>query len=85
MYSYINEPLLPEESKLKYAFVIFRNIRTVSYMAYDLQIAEMPLTIDLCNEKAMLLLLKELLSEYNNNQPSNHLVGSIAKLLDDTV
>lgn len=54
-------------------------------MAYDLQIAETPLTIDLCNEKAMLLLLKELLSEYNNNQSSNHLVASITKLLDDTV
>ena len=85
LYSYINEQLLPEECKLKYAFAIFRNVRTVSYMAYDLQIAETPLTIDLCNEKAMLLLLKELLSEYNNNQSSNHLVGSITKLLDDTV
>ena len=85
LYSYINEQLLPKESKLKYVFAIFRNVRTVSYMAYDLQIAETPLTIDLCNEKAMLLLLKELLSEYNNNQSSNHLVGSITKLLDDTV
>ena len=81
----INEELLPEESKLKYAFAIFRNVRAVSYIAYDLQIAETPLTIDLCNEKAMLLLLKELLSEYNDNQPSNHLVDSITKLLDDTV
>lgn len=85
LYSYINEQLLSEESKLKYAFAIFRNIRTVSYMSYDLQIAETPLTIDLCNEKAMLLLLKELLSEYNNNQSSNHLVRSITKLLDDSV
>lgn len=87
LYSYINESLslLSEESKLKYAFEIYRKIRTVSYMAYDLQIAETPLTIDWSNGKAMLLLLKELLSEYNNNQPSNHLIGSIAKLLDDTV
>lgn len=85
LYAYINEQLLSEESKLRYAFAIFRNVRTVSYMAYDLQIAETPLTIDLCNEKAMVLLLKELLSEYNNNQSSNHLVGSITKLLDDTV
>lgn len=85
LYSYINEQSLSEESKLKYAFAIFRNVRTVSYMAYDLQIAETPLTIDLCNEKAMLLLLKELLSEYNNSQSSNHLVTSITKLLDDTV
>lgn len=85
LYAYINERELQEENKLKYAFAIFRNVRTVSYMAYDLQIAETPLTIDLCNEKAMLLLLKELLSEYNNNQSSTHLVGSITKLLDDTV
>lgn len=85
LYSYINENLLPEESKLKYAFTIFRNVRTISYMAYDLQIADTPLTIDLCDEKAMLLLLKELLSEYNNNQSSNHLVNSVTKLLDDTV
>ena len=85
LYAYINEQLLSEESKLRYAFAIFRNVRTVSYMAYDLQIAETPLTIYLCNEKAMVLLLKELLSEYNNNQSSNHLVGSITKLLDDTV
>ena len=85
LYAYINESTLPEDSKLKYAFAIFRNVRTVSYMAYDLQIAETPLTIDLCNEKAMILLLQELLSEYNNNQSSHHLVQSITKLLDDTV
>lgn len=85
LYSYINEQSLPEENKLKYAFAIFRSVRTVSYVTYDLQIAETPLTIDLCNEEAMLLLLKELLSEYNNNQSSNHLVSSITKLLDDTV
>lgn len=85
LYAYINEFSLPEESKLKYAFTIFRNVRTVSYLAYDLQIAETPLTIDLCNEKAMVILLQELLSEYNNNQSSHHLVQSTTKLLDDTV
>lgn len=85
LYAYIDESTLPEDSKLKYAFAIFRNVRTVSYMAYDLQIAETPLTIDLCNEKAMILLLQELLSKYNNNQSSHHLVQSTTKLIDDTV
>lgn len=85
LYAFINEQLLNEESKLRYAFDIYKKVRTVSYMAYDLQIAETPLTIDLCNEKAMLLLLEELLSEYNDNQSSNYLVRSISKLLDDTV
>lgn len=85
LYSYINEELLLDESKLKYAFSIFRSVRTVSYAAYDLQISETPITIDLCNEKAMVLLLKELLSEYNNTQPSKNMIKSITKLLDDTV
>ena len=85
IYSYINEDSLSDDNKLKYAFSIFRNVRTVSYMAYDLQIANIPLIIDLCNEDAMVLLLKELLSEYNNNKASNYLVKSITKLLDDGV
>lgn len=85
LYSYINESELSDDHKLKYAFSIFRNVRTVSYMAYDLQIADTPLTIDICNEGAMLLILRELLSEYNNNQSSKRLVESITKLLDDTV
>lgn len=85
IYSYIYELTLPDENKLKYVFAVFRKVRTVSYLAYDLQIAETPLIIDLCNEKAMLLLLNELLSEYNNNQSSNNLIQSTTKLLNDTV
>ena len=85
LYAYINEQNLKEENKLRYAFMLFRNIRAVSYIAYDLQIANTPITIDLCDEEAMLLLFKELLSEYNNNQPSQHLIKSLTKLLDDTV
>lgn len=85
LYSYIGECDLSNDSKLKYVFGIFRDIRTVSYMAYDLQIADTPLTIDLCNKKAMCLILKELLSEYNNNHASIEMVKSITKLLDDTV
>ena len=85
LYSYISEQTLLEGSKLKYVFSVFRRVRTLSYMAYDLQIAETPLTIDLCNEKEILLLLKELLSEFNDNKPAKHLVSSVTKLLDDTV
>lgn len=85
LYSYINESMLPDNHKLKYIYSLFRNVRTVSYIAYDLQIANTPLTIDVCNEKAMLLIFQELLSEYNNNQPLNRLVTSLTKLLDDTV
>ena len=85
LYAYINEALLPEDCKLKYVFKIFQNVRTISYMAYDLQIAKMPLTIDLCDKQGMLLLLKEILSEYNNHKHPNYFISSITKLLDDTV
>lgn len=85
LYSYINEITLSDKNKLKYIFKIFRNVRTVSYIAYDLQIAETPLIIDLCDKKGLLFLLEELLSEYNNKQSSNNLIRSITKLLDDTV
>lgn len=64
---------------------MFRKVRTLSYMAYDLQIANTPITIDIANQKAINVLLKEWLSEYNNSISSNHLVDSISKLLDDTV
>lgn len=85
LYAYLNERNLSENSKLRYAFDVFRKVRTLSYMAYDLQIANTPITIDIANQKAINVLLKEWLSEYNNSISSNHLVDSISKLLDDTV
>ena len=85
LYAYINESCFSKDDKLWYVFSIFRNVRSLSYMAYDLQISNTPFLIDICNKQAMILLLKELLSEYNNNQPSLKLIESIAKLLDDTV
>ena len=85
IYSYLNESTLPENSKLKYIFSIFQKVRTVSYLAYDLPVSEMPLAIDLCNKEALILFLKELLSTYNNSQSTNQLVRSMTKLLDDTV
>lgn len=85
IYSYINENDYPDDHKLKYVYSIFKSIRTVSYMAYDLQIADTPVMIDICNEKAMILILKELLSEYNNNLSIRRFIKSVVKLLDDTV
>lgn len=85
LYAYINQRTLSENNKLVYIFDVFKSVRTVSYMAYDLQIANTPFTIDLCHEDAMVMLLQELLSEYNNTKSSNQLIEAISKLLDDTV
>lgn len=85
LYAYINQKTLTEKSKLPYVFNVFRIVRNVSYMAYDLQIANTPLIINICDDNAMIILLQELLAEYNNNQSSYKLIESIGKLLDDTV
>ncbi|WIV13606.1 hypothetical protein [Proteiniborus sp. MB09-C3] len=85
LYAYINKDTIPIDSKLHYVFEIFRNVRSVSYIAYDLQIANTPFTIDLWNDDAILLLFRELLSNYNDQQPAHYLINSISKLLDDSV
>ena len=72
-------------SKLNYVFKIFRSVRDVSYISYDLQVANMPVVMDLCNEKAICFLFRELLSIYNDRSSAKHLISSIAKMLDDTV
>lgn len=47
--------------------------------------AKVSFTIDLNDEKAMILLLGELLSQYNDRRSSTQLIQSISKLLDDAV
>lgn len=85
IYAYLNEVELKPESKLHYVFEVFRSVRNVSYIAYDLQIAKTSLTIDLCDSDSLIVLLKELLSTYNDNSSASKLVESMSKLLDDTV
>ena len=85
IYAYINESKLNAESKLHYVFEVFRSVRNVAYIAYDLQIAKTPLTIDLCDLDALVVLFRELLSAYNDSSSTSRLVESMSKLLDDTV
>lgn len=80
-----DENIIDRNEKIQYAFSIFKRVRSVSYIASDLPIASLPLYMDLADEKSTVVLLKELLSEYNNNQSSIDLIQSISKLLDDTV
>lgn len=85
IYAYINEDDLGVESKLHYAFKLFKMVRNVAYSAYDLQIANTPFTLDIWNEEAMSNFFRELLSEFNNQESAISLVSSFQKLLDDTV
>ena len=83
--SYLNENNLPNTSKLKYIFELYRGIRHISFISYDLQIAPTPITVDVCDSKSMRWLLNEVLSKYNNSTSSNQLLISLSKLLSDTV
>lgn len=85
LYAYINKEDLPVDNKLHYIFEVLKKVRDISYIAYDLQISNTPLTIDLCNKDALVLILKEFLSFYNNQKPTEELFKSIGKLLDDTI
>lgn len=85
IYSYLNISKLPNRSKLHYVFRLFRAVRDVAYISYDLQISGIPLTLDITNEKQLVLFFGELLSEYNDKTSIRQLVRAISKMLDDTV
>lgn len=85
LHKYINEDIIPENNKMKYVFSIFRHVRRIAYMVYDLQIANTPFNVNLDDTEGLKLIFKELLSEYNNNDSLVSLIDSLAKLLDDTV
>ena len=85
IYAYINQDSLEEDSKLHYVFWLFRTVRNVAFIAYDLQVSQLPLVMDLSNSDALLLLLKEHLSEYDNGHSTEELLHSLGKMLDATV
>ncbi len=85
IYSYLNVSELPNNSKLHYIFRLFKAIRDVSYISYDLQISGIPFTLDIANEKQLRLLFIELLSEYNDKTSIRQLVNAISKMLNDTI
>lgn len=85
IYSYLNVSELSNNSKLHYVFRLFKAIRGVAYISYDLQIAGIPFTFDITNEKQLALFFGELLSEYNDKTSIRQLVDAISKMLNDTV
>ena len=83
LFAYINED--EQDEKIKYIFRLFKNIRTVSFIAYDLQVSNTPLTFEISDEKKLSVFFNELLAEYNDKEPSQKLVDMTVKLLDDTL
>lgn len=85
LYAYLMQEEIPKDNKLKGVFTIFRAVRSVSYLAYDLPIAPVPFMIDLADEDGLLFLFSELLASYRDNTQAKDLILAINKLLSDTV
>lgn len=82
IYSYVLDE--NSQGRLHYAFELFKKIRNVSYMAYDLQIAKLPLVFEL-DEESVILFLREYLSYYNNTTSIMQLINSTIKMLENYV
>lgn len=83
IYAYLRGTDLSD--KMEYVFKVFKIVRNVAYVAYDLQVANIPFTLDILNKDAVVSFFKELLSEFNDNSSSQGLVTSLQKLLDDAL
>ena len=57
---------IDNEEKWEYIKKLFRTIRNICFNALDLNVAELPYTIEINNRKHMAKLLEEGLSEYND-------------------
>lgn len=82
---YMEEEDLVPENKLSYVIQLFRVIRNISYLAYDLHASPVPISLDLTDSKAIIYLCSELLSFYNNCLPASQMITSLQKLLSDTL
>ena len=85
LYSYLNKEKLSDDSKLRVLFDVFRSVRGIAYMAYDLHIANIPLSFDLDDESSLCEFLKEYLNQYNDNTAIKQWSESVTKLLNDVL
>lgn len=88
IYNYINKNELKEKnkhSKLLHVFDVFRKIRDISFIVFDLESAKIPLKIDINDKESMMVILNEFLSEKNNNMHMKNFFESICKMLNDVL
>ena len=83
--AYLDENDLASDSRLHEYFKLFRKVRTASFVAYDLQIARVPFTIDLWNKDGLTYFFREYLAEFNNNYSSTSIIREMAAMLSSTV
>jgi hypothetical protein len=86
IHNYLENEVADEfKTKWEYIMSVFRVVRNISFNSLDLQVADLPYSINIHEEKQVLRLLEEGLSEYNDNTPTYSLISSVTKLLGDTL
>lgn len=85
LYAYLYEEEAQTGEKLLFIFRVFRKIRELAYLSYDLLVANTPLTIDITDELGMLSLLREILPTHKDKAPASGLLSSINELLNDSI
>lgn len=74
------------DCKLCYVFNVFKEVRNVAFIAFDLQVTKtVPLELNINNTDSLEKIFFELLSEYNDESSTVQLIHSLNKLLDDTL
>ena len=74
-----------DDDRLLYFFSLFKQIRSVAYYAYDLQIANQPFTIDLCNDNDVGNFLEAIVTQYDDNTAYIKMLKCFQKLLNETL
>ncbi len=82
IHSYLCGEKLDQDGKLTSTFQIYRTIRTMGFIAYDLQVSAIPFSIDLWDQEGLSKYFREVLAEYNNGRQALGLMESVANLLD---
>lgn len=83
--AYLNMDMLPKDSGLHYCFKLFRKVRTLAFITYDLNISGVPFSFNAEDDDAVVSFFDEYLAEYNSNELANGLVTALTKLLSDSV
>ncbi len=85
IYAYILADQLSSESRLHEIFKLFRKVRDIAFITYDLPVSSVPIGLDISNKEGMRYLFEELLTEYGNSHKAESLISGIQKFLQETL
>lgn len=74
-----------DSKKINYIFKIFRKVRSLCYITFDLPISNNLISFSVHNKNSVTSFLKEYFSAFNNDQNLYSLFSSVNKILEDEI